>query len=427
MRETSRFIKEVDVKEIYVIPIEVAGYSRGMAEGLAKRGKKVNVVEVSPYSFLDPKEVFEGVNFIDVSRLSLGIRGLLSWHRRRILAALDTARNADLVVSQFAMGILPLGLDLLLYKARGIPVVSLCGYGSEARAPQVNHPQTLESGQSLAHLRLAVQAVKRRLKLRFQYMVSDFFFASPQISELIPGAFYNFLDLGHPISDSTRDKALTAYRNSCSLKSDKSEFTIIHAPSSSLTKGTDWVRDVAKSLTSKYANVTYREVSNLNHGDLLTCLSESDLLVDQAYSDYPLPVTSAEALLCGTHAIVAGYYVDWPVRHYSQFAPPSITSTPKSLFENIEKLILLDKDSSMALRHSGIDFVNSNFTSELVASRLLACISGEPNSGISRMKRPNPPYRGGLGADAGVIQMYRDSPLSRIVMPELQIQVKSPN
>jgi hypothetical protein len=425
MRETSRFIKEHDIQEIYVIPIEVAGYSRGIAEGLVKRGKKVSVVEISPYPFSDPKEVFEGVSFIDVSRLASGTIGLFNWHRRRFQAALEIARNADLVVSQFAMGILPLGLDFLLYKFRRIPIVSLCGYGSEARAPQVNHPQTLASSQPLAHLRLALQAVKRRLKLLVQYRISDFFFASPQTSELIPGAFYNFLDLGHPLSDSTRAKAFTANRNSRSMKSGISEFRIIHAPSSSLTKGTDWVRDVAKLLTSKYENVTYREVSNLGHGDLLTSLSESDLLIDQAYSDYPLPVTSAEALLCGTPAVVAGYYVDWPVRHYSQFVPPSIASSPNRLFENIEKLILQDKESAAALRHAGVDFVNSNFTSELVASRLLACISGEPNSGITRMMRPNPPYRDGLGAESGIIQKYRDSSLSRIVMPELKIQVKS--
>lgn len=426
MKNREKFVSDFRVDNVFIIPVEVAGYSRGLAEGLSKLGKSVSFIEIVNHRFADPLEDLSGINHVKVFRENPGLLGLISWYWRRLGATMRLAQNADLVIVQAATGLLPFGIDLLVYKLRRIAIVSLCGYGSEARAPQVNHPQVFASSAKFAHLRFAVSAIKLRWKLLTHYWISDFFFASPQISELVPGPFLNFLDLGHPISDATRAKA-TGFARERKNRSglSESEFRIIHAPSSLSTKGTFAIRQVVELLKAQYKNVTYREVTNLNHGELLAALGNASLLIDQAYSDYPLPVTSAEAMLCGTPAIVGGYYARWNSSHYSHFAPPSISCTPEGMFEGIEKLILQERSSAIALSRAGVDFVNSNFTSERVASRLWGSISGERNSGISRMKRPNPPYLEGLGAKDDIIQNYRDHFLSRLVLPEFRAESKS--
>lgn len=405
---------------IVILPVEVAGYSHGLAEGLSKLGKAVTFVELAEDNFNYASSRALPYEVISTHRESPGFFSYLRWLSYRALVAWKISKVADLVVTQFAMGILPLNLDLIFYKLKGVKVVSLAGYGTEARLAQMNHPQTLHKNNLAGHSALAVKSLLQRVRMFFLYKLTDFFFASPQISHLVPGPFFNFLDLGHPLSDETVSLARELVKVRKINGSQREEFRISHVPSAAIIKGTETIRSVIEQLKRKFPHVSYSELSNVSHDQLLTHVAHQDLIIDSLYCDYPFPVTSAEAYLLGVPAVVGGYYSAWPAQFYQNFEPPSVQILPELLYEALEKLVVEGRNKLQENGRAGQKFVRANFGSQQVAARMLAAITGSTSSGVAIMKRSETPYKLGLGGEKSVIEEFTRTWLARLFAPELQ-------
>jgi len=55
----------------------------------------------------------------------------------------------------------------------------------------------------------------------------------------------------------------------------------------------------------------YNELHNLSYPDCLSAIAESDILIDQMYSDLPCPNISKEGYILGTVPLVGGYYANY--------------------------------------------------------------------------------------------------------------------
>ncbi len=417
LRQSIKYLNREPAK-VFILPVEVAGYSHGLAEGLWGLGKDVTYVEIAGYPFIPDRSSELPYKLLTVHRKTTGFFGYVRWLFARLLLSLKIATDADLIIAQFAMSLLPLNLDLLLYKIRGVKVVMLAGYGSETRPVQMNHPQTHFKNSLGGHLRLAVLSVWQRLRIYAVYKTTDFFFTSPQISHFAPGPFFNFLDLGHPLSAETILLAseLSAARAKGNLRQS---LKISHVPSSAFTKGTDEIRSVMARLSASYPEVVYSELSNVTHTELLRHVSKQDLIIDQLYSDYPFPVTSAEAYLLGVPSIVGGYFKGWSEDFYQSFDPPSVQVSPEMLFEALEKIVTEGRSELGKKAKIGQQEVLANFGSQHVASRLLDAIMGRPNSGVALRQKPKVPYRDGLGGERVIIEQFTRSNVAKFFLPEL--------
>ncbi len=404
---------------IFILPVEVAGYSHGLAEGLVKLGKNVTFVEIVEARFKNASSVALSYEFLPIHRNSASAVGYLRWLAARSSLAWKISKTADLVITQFAMGLLPLNLDLILYKIKRVKVASLAGFGSEARPVQMNHPHTNHKKGLGGRTTLAFRSLWQRMRILFLYKFTDFFFTSPQTSHFVPGQFFNFLDLGHPLSDDTVLLATRLFETKTSDPAVGGPFRISHVPSTALIKGTESIRSIMTKIEEEFPEVAYSELSNVSHEELLTHVSKQDLIIDQLYSDYPFPVTSAEAYLLGVPSIVGGYFLDWPGQFYQNFAPPSVQILPELLFQALHDILTENRSSLRSKARIGHQKVLTRFGSRQVASRFLGAITGQHDSGVALLTRPTVPYLGGLGAEREVIKQFTDGMLARVFLPEL--------
>jgi glycosyltransferase involved in cell wall biosynthesis len=159
-------------------------------------------------------------------------------------------------------------------------------------------------------------------------------------------------------------------------------------------------------------NVEYTEISGVTKVELIAQMAKHDLLVDQAFSDYPLPVLAAEAMAHGLPALVSGYFAGAP-SGYSQFNPPVLNCLPEDLEATLENLMTWNTGQWNELKASGYEFVSRNFRTQAAAKRLIHVILGQHQTAVSILGPCDIVYFDGLGAPKELISRLRLSRLAR--------------
>jgi glycosyltransferase involved in cell wall biosynthesis len=173
-------------------------------------------------------------------------------------------------------------------------------------------------------------------------------------------------------------------------------------------KGTEYIRSVIAQLQLTH-NIEFTEMIGVSKQQLAQAMSNHDLLIDQAYSDYPLPVISAEAMARGLPSLVCGYFKD-EYRPYLKFDPPVLTSRPENLEALMRELLNWDDDDWTKLKDSSYAFVSAHFRTEEVALKLLSVIAGGTNqSDVSITNRKSITYFQGAGTSESVMRAIRKS------------------
>jgi hypothetical protein len=159
-------------------------------------------------------------------------------------------------------------------------------------------------------------------------------------------------------------------------------------------------------------NVEYTEISGVTKAKLAAEMTKHDLLIDQVFSDYPLPVISSEAMARGLPALVSGYFAGAPLG-YSQFNPPVLNCLPEELEATLEDLLTWNTRQWNEVKESAYEFVSQNFRPQESAKRLLGAILEQDQTSISVLSRRTIVYFDGLGAPSEIIQSLRLSKLAR--------------
>jgi glycosyltransferase involved in cell wall biosynthesis len=114
---------------------------------------------------------------------------------------------------------------------------------------------------------------------------------------------------------------------------------VVHAPSDPYVKGSKEITRVLEKL-AREGLVEFKLVIGLSNEQVQQALAWSDLLVDQLYSDLPLPVLASEAALHGVPTIIGSN--DWSqVKKFftDDKWPPAIHIYPDDLEEELRKHI----------------------------------------------------------------------------------------
>ncbi len=146
---------------------------------------------------------------------------------------------------------------------------------------------------------------------------------------------------------------------------------ILHAPSNPKTKGSALIQSCIDELVAQGYEIDFKLVTGVPHSEVCHELAQSDLVIDQVFSDTPMAHFAAEAASYGCPSIVCGNDLTrLKTIMDPQIWPPSIIGRPEELKSKIEWAIT-HPEERMQIGKSAQAFVNENWTGAKVARNLL--------------------------------------------------------
>ena len=130
---------------------------------------------------------------------------------------------------------------------------------------------------------------------------------------------------------------------------------IVHAPSSSATKGTKYVLPVIERLREEGVPFTFELIQNLPYREALLRYRDADILIGQLLSPGG-GKQEREALACGT-IVLSSLRPEYPQRLAAE--SPIIDVNPDTLYE-VLKAIILDHPRRMELAPKGRTFIDQH-------------------------------------------------------------------
>lgn len=152
----------------------------------------------------------------------------------------------------------------------------------------------------------------------------------------------------------------------------RTEPLIVHAPSSPLTKGSDYIQEIVKSLKDEGLRFEFRLVENLPNTELLKTLSSADIVVDELYGD-TIGMFSSEGMATGN--LVMTHY---PAEFARVPADCPVVNITRAVLKDRLRRAVLDLDWRCELARRGREFVERHHDHIHLAQELLSWL--EPGS-----------------------------------------------
>ncbi len=152
---------------------------------------------------------------------------------------------------------------------------------------------------------------------------------------------------------------------------------ILHSPSKPTVKGTSRILAAVQRLQRRGFDLEFVTLQGLENDAVLAALRRCDLLVDQLYSDTPMAGLATEAALLGKPTLVGGYFArDMPQALAGMPVPPTRFVEPECFEQALEELVM-SAAARVALADVALDFVQTEWSCQQVASKLLRILRGE--------------------------------------------------
>jgi hypothetical protein len=152
-------------------------------------------------------------------------------------------------------------------------------------------------------------------------------------------------------------------------------FRILHSPSHEKMKGSKLIRLSIERLQKLHPEVEYTELKGVPNSVVRQALQETDLLVDQLYSDSPSPALATEAASLGVPTVLGTLHSSVRGKFGNPGYPSTITIDPVDLDQTLLRL-LANRDELESVGRAAKHFVDENWTPKEVAKRVIAIIEG---------------------------------------------------
>jgi len=378
---------------VCLLPVEVAGYQEALAQGLSELGWHVRPITISHHPFAYRVRVPNPKWATFVSDCSRYVSGRQSGFLPKVVFFISilaravgtvwVALNFRVLILNAGRSLLPFHMDLILYKALGIRIIAMMGHGSEARPPCLDCLGDYLDPKKL--INLPTECKRRSRYVRRVEALSSVVISTPTIGHYLTKEFLNSNDIGIPILPAkpfhelnTATKSALAYKVNGYHQMD-GPLKVVHAPSDPKVKGSTAITNVLKKLESE-GLVEFKLVTGLSNQKVQETLAWSDLLIDQLYSDLPLPVLASEAAFQGVPTMIGSN--DWSdvKKHFRDDTwPPAIYIHPDDLevelrnqIRNVENLRKVGKLAK--------SFVEKHRTPKAVATIYESIILGRATS-----------------------------------------------
>ena len=390
--------------KVFVGFSEVAGFYSLLCQGLSQSGHKVTFRSFgpNPYSYSiesNPTKIQlliwkTNSLYLSCTNPILKLPLYLLHVTIRILFILPLMLRSDLILLNYT-GTLFFYLDIFFLRALGKRIVYLF-HGSDSRAPYFNGKYIFPtySLQRLRRLTLVTSARIRLIEiLRCTCVVP------PAVSHLFRRKVVTFSVLGlpwPPVLD----------QHSEPEQSHKSSaFTVVHAPSNSINKGTSLIRQSVKDLQQEGINLNYVELSGASNTSVIRAIKSADLIIDQLWSDARLCGFGAEAATYGIPTLIGTHYTERLWNDHSNFREPYVITTEPDDLTNRLRHLILDPTELHSLR-TKLPTIGTLYEPKIFSDRLLHVLNTSPDHANSSRFWFDPlscNYLYGWGAPAPIV------------------------
>lgn len=367
-------------KRIFIGPLEIAGFYFNLYEGFKKNGIKCDFVTFDHHEFNYRQSNYDSTTIRLIRYLNKKkrennqIKKLLYLTLAEIISffwGVKAIFKYDVFIFSFGRSLLRFNIDLYILKLLSKTVISHLGHGSEARPSYLNgsfHRGEYDSDKIFYkklfdEAKISKKLVKRHEKLAtyvIGYPLSTYYFSTK--------SFINSIILGIPYG----------YKIKLKKQYNKKEdsIRILHAPSSPHSKGTFIVENSILNLKNKGYKIDLIKIIDKPNSEVLNIINNCDFVVDQLFSDGPLPGLATEAAFFGKPSVIGGYGLNYlKKRITSEMWPPSKICEPDQLENTIENFIL-NKKERIELGLLAKKFVTEKWNQKSVAKKYIQIING---------------------------------------------------
>lgn len=370
---------------MFVGPTEIAGMYAQIVEGLISLGVRAELVERNPHPFAYSSahrvkspmvSMCRRLNKASQSRAKQGkskeLTALL-----RVLAIFIWLAWTPIAMARyrtfffvFGHSLWPLNLDLPILRLMGKKTLMHLGHGSEARPPYLGGNLHLDatSLKGARKLRKLSKETKRAVRMAEKYAsitlgspFSTHFFATQP--------FINSFHIGIPqvvVEPNSKDKKQQANVG----------FQILHAPSKPEMKGTNVICAAIEELKTEGLDISLNFLTGVSNYEVRERIGKVDLIVDQLYSDTPMPALATEASAQGKPTVIGSYAVEMFEGHIPQGLMGTTTVChPKNIKEAIREAVLAG--SNLGQGELAREFVRKHLGPTEVAARIVRVLGGD--------------------------------------------------
>lgn len=238
-------------------------------------------------------------------------------------------------------------------------------FGSEIRPAGVDGVW-LSSGYDDKEI---INIMKKQKKIvDFVELYADYIISHPPISKYQTRPFYQYIKVGIPVS--IENVGIKTTRNLDGV------IKIVHSPTVPKAKGTLEIRNIIGKLILNGHKILYIEICNSAHKNVISEMSEADIIIDQMYSDIPTSGTTIDGAVNGVPVVIGSYYnfYDYGVDGGVDY-PPCVICNPYNIQHEVERLIS-DYNYRKSIGKGAFDFIHSNWKASDVARNYISIIDG---------------------------------------------------
>ncbi len=354
---------------VFIGLTEIAGYYSNLKKGFDDLGVECNFISLEEHPFqyergdgLDEHTPIKKL----IRRYHLNRENRLYALMIKLLIFLWALVGHDVFIFGFGSSFSFNFYDLPLLKLFGKKIIFIFN-GSDSRPPYINGGFWAAGMSTDSCIRVTAEQKERIRKIDkyadilINYPPQAYFHERPFVLGLAVGFPFKY---GSPGSDELRPR-------------EDGRIRILHAPSHPVAKGSDTIRKMIENLRKKGYPLDFIEITNVPHRKVIEEIRRCDFIVDQLYSDTPLPGFATEASYFGKPAVLGGYYhetlhEDVPPEHI----PPGLYCHPDAMEETVEKLIV-DEEYRREMGRKAKEYVRENLAPAKVAARYLRLIRGD--------------------------------------------------
>ncbi len=359
---------------IFIGLAEISGYWSKLTEGLKTQGADVRFVNLREHPFqYDVGDEWMLARWTQycfkrykASRFLKPLWGILQVILRTVVMARAIA-SYDVFIFGFGNSFLFL-YDLPILKFLGKKIIFVF-FGSDARPPFVNGAFVGNGDhEHVIACIAAARQVKRRIRRIERY--ADIMISHPPFGLFHEKPYVLFGSMGFPFDFPTESPAEKPAPDSDTVR-------ILHSPSSPILKGTPQIRQAIEHLRAKGYRIDWIELTGQPNRVVLQELAYCDFIVDQLYTDWPMPGFATEAAAAAKPTVIGGYDLAALQKLLPpELNPPVLACHPDDIEAGIEKLIT-DRAYRLELGTRAQAFVEHKWSPAQIASRFLRIIQGD--------------------------------------------------
>ena len=348
-------------KKIVLGPIEIAGNTHSLYRALKDKGKHVTLFLTNFHPYHPPvciiQKIDKYISIIHFKPLRRVFRVMIL--PLQTIIALYHIITKDIFIFYFGTSFLPFYLDLPILKFLNKKMIMVyCGADSRfalidgARVYDLNKQNYIKlCNRNITNLRTVEKYI-------------DTIIVNPFSAQLHQKEIINSLNIGLPYFT----EKTPIHKSTIS-----SPIKILHCPSDLQVKGTFVIRQVIEKLKQQF-DIEYIELSGVPHSEVKQALVNVDCVIDQLYTDGPIPGFATEAMNFGKPVFI-GSYAKTLMKDYVKFSLDCIILFNPDEFESVLYQYLNDTTQLKQVSQKALDHCNNNLNNKTIANNWINIIN----------------------------------------------------